>query len=121
MPITDPEWSSIAALAENVSKTISGRRIDFFKTGTVVKRDVANKLVWVDEFANQAIPIVGFDYEVKYYDEGSSGIVSVKKAIVTVAVPKVGQKVLVGFEMGLRRLPRCLGVLQGTNWIDPEG
>lgn len=38
----------------------------------------------------------------------------------TVRMPKVGQMVLVAREMGTNRLPRCLGVIQGRNWIAPE-
>jgi hypothetical protein len=38
----------------------------------------------------------------------------------TVRVPKVGDTVLVARELGTRRLPRCLGILQGKNWISAE-
>jgi microcystin-dependent protein len=42
--------------------------------------------------------------------------VELKKPITTVVLPKKGDTVLVAREMGTRRLPRCLGVLQSIDY-----
>lgn len=118
--ITEPEWNSIAAMAEKVAIQVSGRRSEYFRTGTVVKRDEVNRLVWIEDFANDPLPLVAFDYEVKYYDTDANGNLIARKAKVTPVVPKVGQTVVIAYESGLSRLPRCIGVLLGQNWIETE-
>lgn len=132
MPITEPEWLSISSMIEKIVRRIVGTRADFFVTGKVIKTDVKNKCIYMKEFGDQPIPIVGFDHEVKYYDESPRGtdygaagsnakyITRVKTAKISVVVPKRGDTVLVAREMGTRRLPRCLGVIQGKKWIVPE-
>jgi hypothetical protein len=119
-------------MIERVTGEFAGRRDLYFVTGTVIKRDVPNKCVYLREFGDQAVPVVGFNYTVKYYDETPNGTTAVtagnsqpyktrvKTVTVDVEIPKVGQTVLVAREMGTRRLPRCLGVLQGKNWIEAE-
>jgi hypothetical protein len=120
MPISEPEWNSIRTFVERICAQVSGRRSEFFETGTVSKRDEVNRLIWLKGFSDDPIPIVDFEHEVKYYDTDADGNVAVKKAKVTTVVPKVGQTVLVAYEMGTSRLPRCLGVVQGKNWIVTE-
>jgi hypothetical protein len=117
--ISEGEWASIRALVEKVSTQVTGGRRNFI-SDKVVKRDVTKKLVWLSQFGNQPIPIVGFDYEVKYYDTNSSGTVNPKKTTISPAVPDVGDTVLVVLEMGEQSLPRCLGKIQGRNWVLPE-
>lgn len=128
MTISDQEWASIAELAENVSKRVSGRAGDHFITSKVIKNDPANMLVWIRELPQIAIPIFTFDYNVTYYDESprDTGLsfggykVYTKKAKVSPVCPKVGDIVLVAREMGSDRLPRCLGVLRSSNFADDE-
>lgn len=131
MPITEPEWESIAKLAAKVAADVAGNRRDFFVTGKVIKVDEKNKCVYLQEFGSQPIPLVGFDYEVTIYDEtprgantttvGTAADVKIlkKKVKVAVVMPKRGQNVLVARELGTSRIPRCLGVIQGKNWITP--
>lgn len=119
MPISEPEWLSITKLAEKVAARVSGKKDDYFVTGKVLKVDEKNRCVYMREFGDQAIPIVGFDYEVKYYDDNGTSV-SAKKVIAKAVMPKRGDTVLVAREMGTNRLPRCLGVLQGKNWIVAE-
>lgn len=123
MPITDGEWVSIRTMIES----IAGKKGEYFVTGDVIKRDVDNKLVWLAEFGDQPIPIVAFDYKVKYYDstitvdfagQTTGTQVTPKTVIAEVQVPQVGDTVIVARELGVNRLPRCLGVLKGKNWID---
>lgn len=123
MPITDGEWISIRTMIES----IAGKKGEYFVTGDVIKRDVDNKLVWLAEFGDQPIPIVAFDYKVKYYDstvtvdfagQTTGTQVTPKTVIAEVQVPQVGDTVIVAKELGVNRLPRCLGVLKGKNWID---
>jgi hypothetical protein len=118
--ISEPEWNSIRTFVERICSDISGRREQYFATGKVSKRDVENKLIWVKGFSDDPIPVVGFEYEVKYYDTDADGNVNVKKARVSPVVPHIGQTVFVAYEMGVSRLPRCLGVVQGTNWVTSE-
>jgi hypothetical protein len=132
MPISEAEWLSISTMIEKVVKQVVGKRADYFVTGKVIKVDIPNKCVFLKEFGDQAIPIVGFDYTVKYYDETPNGTntstvgtsanyrTTVKTANAKVVMPKKGDLVLVARELGIRRLPRCLGVIQGKNWITAE-
>lgn len=132
MPISEPEWLSIATMVEKIIRRVVGTKADYFVTGKVLQADKKNKCIFMEEFGDQPIPIVAFDYEVKYYDEtpkgtayGESGSdasykTAVKTAKVTPVMPKRGDIVLVAREMGTRRMPRCLGVIQGKNWIVPE-
>ena len=132
MPITEPEWASIAAMVEKLIQQMSGSKTSFFTTGKVVKSDKLNKCVYLTEFGDQPIPVVGFDYEITYYDQtpaGTNAPASGQSSPYTtrahtvqarVVVPKVGDTVFVAREMGTRRLPRCLGVIQGIKWILPE-
>jgi hypothetical protein len=118
--IDEREWAVIRRMVESVSGKISGRRQDFFITGTVVKSDLQNNLIWIKEFGDQPIPVVGFDYDVTYYDTDNTGVVRKKTARVKVHVPRRGETVLVARELGIQRLPRCLGVIQGQGWIQGE-
>lgn len=97
-----------------------GKKGEYFITGTVIKRDEATKVVWLAEFGDQAIPLVALDYEVKFYDTDQTGKVIQKFAKVRPLVPQVGQTVVVARELGSRRLPRLIGVLEGTGWISTE-
>lgn len=129
--ITEPEWASIRTLIEIVAAEMSGNR-NFFTTGKVIKRDETKKLVWIEDFGDQPIPIIGFDHEIEYYDETPKGTIAVvaggaspykvvkKKVKVKTLVPKIGDTVVVARELGSRRLPRCLGVIQGKGWIVAE-
>lgn len=123
--ISEGEWESIVNLFNRLIK----KKGEYFVTGKVTKRDEKRKLIWLNEFGDQAIPIVCFDYEINYYDETPSDTNTTavgaaaqfktkkKKVISKVMVPKVGQTVVVAREFGTRRLPRCLGVIQGQGWI----
>jgi len=132
MPITEPEWQSVAAMIERKIMQMTGLRSNNFITGKVIKRDVPNKCVYLKDFGDQAIPVVGFNYTVKYYDETPNGTTAVssgsaqpyktrvKTVTVDVVVPNVGDIVAVLCEMGTHRLPRCIGVIQGKNWLVAE-
>lgn len=120
-------------MIETVAADISGAR-NFFTTGKVIKRNVAKKLVWLEDFGDQPIPLVAFSYQVKYYDEtpnntnvptvGSASPFTTRTKTVTaeVQVPKIGDTVLVARELGTRRLPRCLGVILAKpgDWLVAE-
>lgn len=114
MPITEGEWASIRAMAEQVAVEVSGTRKDYFVMGKVIKRDPVKNLIWMTEFGDQPIPLFSFDYEVFYY---AGTPLRKKTAKVKPACPKIGQTVLVAREMGLNRLPRCLGVLRSKGFV----
>jgi len=130
--ITEQEFGTIADMVEKIISQQVGKKTDYFITAKVLKVDVANKCIYLEEFGDQAIPIISFNYEVTYYDQtpagtnyGTSGTSAAfttraKTVDVKLKMPKVGQRVLVAREMGADRLPRCLGVILGTNWIAPE-
>lgn len=114
MPISDGEWVSIRALVES----LVGKKGEYLVTGEVIKRNTDDKTVFLAEFGDQPIPVVAFDYRVKYYDTDETGTVNVRNVIAEVQVPQIGDTVIVARELGVNRLPRCLGVLKGKNWID---
>jgi hypothetical protein len=74
--------------------------------GKVVKRDESRKLVWLSEFGDQPIPLVGFNGTAKVYIQGVVKLLKIKHE-----VPKVGQTVVVLRQLGSRRLPKCVGVV----------
>jgi len=126
--ISEEEWNSIMeSIQLEIGKRI-GRRQDYFILAKVIKRDDKKNLVWVAELGDQPIPILAFDYQVKYHDNTTSGSTPaegaalpmhsvVKKADVKVLCPKVGELVLIAREMGSDFYPRCLGVIHSRNWI----
>lgn len=117
MPITEGEWASISAL---IQRHVGFGGKNHYFTAEVIKTDPANKLIWVKELGSQAIPLVGLDYDVKYYDTDGTGAVTVRNARISPAVPSVGDPVFIVLELGSHSLPRCLGVIQGTNWRTRE-
>lgn len=118
--ITEQEWNSIRSVVERIATEVAGRRTEWFQTGRVIKRDENNRLVWIKGMGHTAIPIVGFNYDVRYYDTDEEGKAIVRNARAKIVVPKVGEIVLVAFELGSTRLPRCLGVVQGKNYLETE-
>jgi hypothetical protein len=107
-------------MAAKIAADVLGRRDEFFNTCVVSKADEENRLIWLKGFSNDPIPIVAFEYEVKYFDTDRHGKIITRTAKVMPLVPKVGQTVLVAYELGVSRLPRCLGVILGKNWITSE-
>ena len=130
--ISDGEWTSIRTLIERVIVQQIGTRNDYFVSGKVIKRDEKNKLVWLAEFGDQAIPLLYFDSQVFVYDESPRGtkvpalnsnspyMTYKKKLKIETLVPQIGDIVLVAREFGINRAPRCLGVFQSKNWADTE-
>jgi hypothetical protein len=128
MPLEDAEWQSITEHVEQIVRQVAGRAGDHIFLDRVIKNDTDNNLVWVTELGDTPIPLFTFDYDITYYDESPRGTglsfggykVFTKKAKVRVKCPRVGEVVLIAREMGVNRLPRCLGVLQSFNFITDE-
>jgi hypothetical protein len=128
MAIEEPEWESIRQFCVKIVEQTAGRAGDHFFTDKVIKNDTKKNLVWVKELGDTPIPLFSFDYQVKYYDESPRGTglsfgaykVYAKFAKVKVICPKVGEVVLIAREMGMNRLPRCLGVLRSTGFVTEE-
>lgn len=133
MALSHDDWREI-------SKFINGllaRQGEYFVQGVVVKNDPIKKLVWLKEFGDQPIPCIAFDYQVKYYYEAPTGNTTAVGAAVNkvttsrktkpytneveILVPKVGETVLVAQHLGSRRLPKCLGVIQSTDYVRAGG
>jgi hypothetical protein len=125
--IEEGEWTSITEHVIKLIQQVAGRASDHFFVDTVVKNDTSQNLVWVTELGDTPIPLFTFDYDVKYYDESPRGTglsfggykVYPKVAKTKVRCPKIGDSVLVAREMGQNRLPRCLGVLRSTGFVEP--
>lgn len=97
-----------------------------FTQGKVVKNDPVKKLVWLKEFGDTPIPLIGFDYQVKYFYEDMTGKTKTRKTVagskeVEILVPKIGDTVLVARHMGSRRLPKCLGVIKSKGYVRSAG
>jgi hypothetical protein len=103
------------AIMEAVRSEQMPREITF---GKVTKHDVGNKVVWVEEFGDTAIPLAAFAYGFSYYDTDETGAVNKRYdqsgADTHVVVPRVGQVVVIANPWGNGRFPVCLGVIQST-------
>ena len=121
MAFSQSEWNAIEQLVNRMLTSVG----EPFIQGKVVKNDPVRKLVWLKEFGDTPIPLIAFDYQVKYYDQDSLGVTRVKKTPayskdVDILVPKVGQTVLVAQHFGTQRLPKCLGVIKSRNFVQSE-
>jgi hypothetical protein len=119
------DWREI----QNFVSRLLGEQGEPFTQGVVVKNDVVNKLVWLKEFGDQPIPLIAFDYQVKYKFQNSVGLTYenpigqtvIEKTQpytkdVEILTPRVGDMVLVARHLGSRRLPKCLGVVKSENY-----
>jgi hypothetical protein len=97
--------------------------------GRVIKRDVKNRLIWLAEFGDTPIPIVAFTQKIRYYDSETTGAtptsgaalpntVKIREAIVEIEVPQIGQVAVILRQLGVRRLPKCLGIIQSTGFVE---
>lgn len=112
MPLTEDDFASVKTLVERIISDIGQP----FVTGKVIKRDEARSLIWLAEVGDQPIPCVAFNFNVSTYPEVGGKIVR-RDVTTKVIVPKVGATVLVAFERGTRRLPRCIGEIQSLDYI----
>lgn len=118
-------WNAITDL---VRRQEAPAEISFHQ---VKKRDLAKKVIWVEEFGETGIPLVSFDSNFSYWAmRGSGNLVLTKIQDTTpdqtdpalrtnLLVPRVGQMVAILNPSGNRRFPICVGVLQsalGTYW-----
>ena len=105
MALNEREWDSIYAA---IRSTNPQNEVVY---GRVVKRNVAKKVIYLSEFGDQPIPLVALNAVAHVYDETPTGV---KKKTVKIEfeVPKVGELVVVLRQMGERRLPKCVGVVQ---------
>jgi hypothetical protein len=122
MSLDKNDWREIMSFVEKRMASLG----ESFIQGKVVKNDTINKLVWLKELGDQPIPLVGFDYQVKYNYVNSSGQTVIKKTTahsgdVEMLTPRVGDIVLVALHLGSRRLPKCLGVIKSTNYVRAGG
>lgn len=120
MPFTDSDWN---AIQEFVNRLLS-RSGDAFVQGKVVRSDSARKVVWLKEFGDVPIPLVAFDYQVRFRYKETTGTTTVAKTDpysddVEILTPRVGDIVLVAQQFGTRRLPKCLGVIKSKRYVEP--
>lgn len=122
MTLTHSDWREIQKEVNRLIAQVG----EPFVQGEVVKNDQANRLVWLKEFGDQPIPMISFDYQVKYYYQNPAGnmVPRTTKAHtkeVEILVPRIGEIVLVARHMGSRRLPKCLGVIKSTDYVRAGG
>jgi hypothetical protein len=110
--LTDRDFASIYEVLEKQPSINS-----LLLTTKVIRRDETKKLIWVNELGTQPVPLIGFDFNVKYYDTNASGAVIEKVAKISIEVPHIGDTVLIAMERGTKRLPRCLGKIQSRDYI----
>lgn len=118
MALNNTDWREI----QKFVVSLLAQQGEYFTQGVVVKNDQVKKLVWLKEFGDQPIPLIAFDYQVKYYYRDGAGNMVPKKTPahtkdVEILVPRVGDMVLVARHMGSRRLPKCLGVIKSTGYV----
>jgi hypothetical protein len=99
--------------------------------GEVIRRDIKHRLVWIDEFGDQPIPLVGFNYNVPVLDVEPLGsivdpdldiqMIPRQRAFSgNVIVPQIGEVVLVLRQFGRNRLPHCIGTALSTVNYSPD-
>lgn len=86
-------------------------------TVSVATATATNQNTGGDGAHNNLPPYIRMAYIIKV----SGSVVTEKKAKISVSVPMPGEIVLVALERGTNRLPRCLGKLQGKNFIMSTG
>jgi hypothetical protein len=123
MALDSEDFASIANLVELEVGRLIGRRRDTFIVCAVKRRDQRKKLVWVREFGDQPIPLVGFRQIIEYYDESPRGTVcsfmTYRKTGITMGmfVPEIDDLVLIVRDMGYDGHPYCLGVIESVDYI----
>lgn len=119
MALSAQDWQQIQ---EFVNRIIS-KTGEAFIQGKVVKSDPTRRVVWLREFGDTPIPLIGFDYRVKYRYKETDGTTTVAKTKphsddVEILTPRVGDTVLVAQQFGTRRLPKCLGVIKSVRYVE---
>jgi len=115
------QWRSI----EEFVNRIFSKRGEPFVQGVVIKTDPVRKVVFLKEFGHTPVPLVAFHMQVKYSYKEPSGSTTIKTTRaysneVEILTPRVGDTVLVAQHYGVRRLPKCLGVIQSTSYVEVE-
>jgi len=120
--ITNSDWR---AIQEFVDKRVT-RGGEPFVQATVIRVNQTNKTIFCKEFGDTPIPLLSFDYQVKYMFKETTGAVTIKTTKahseeVEVLVPRVGDTVLIAQHFGSRRLPKCLGVIKSQHFVETGG
>lgn len=120
--LSQSDWREIESFVNRIITRVG----EPFIQGKVIKVDKARKVVFLKEFGDTPIPIIGFDYRVKYSFKEPSGTTTIRhtkaySSEVEILVPQVGDIVLVAQHFGTRRLPKCLGVVKSKRYIEVSG
>lgn len=96
---------------------------------TVTRRDKDNMLIWVEDFGELSIPLVGLVTGFEYFDLSDLGDTlrfdATYRATKTYSLgifkdnpelPKLGDRVILLVPFGVERFPMCLGVIQSKNY-----
>jgi hypothetical protein len=120
--LTNSDWRAIEEFVNRMTSKIG----EPFVQAIVLKTDAARRVIFVKEFGDTPIPIIGLDYQVKYSYKEPSGATTIKKTKahseeVEILVPRVGETVLIAQHFGSKRLPKCLGVIKSKRFIETDG
>jgi hypothetical protein len=96
--IQQEEWASIRALVDDAFR----KRGSEITQGTVIKRDEQRRVVWVKEFGDDPIPVVGHGTEAYVMQGGTRKTITIPPAI-----PDVGETIIIGMVGGF---PKCLAI-----------
>lgn len=102
--LSDADFESIFQAIQN------GQTPHEIVYGKVVSRDERRKLIKIESFGDQWIPLVGLRQKVTYYDTTPTGVKE-KSATIEPQVPAVGETAVILRQMGERRLGKCVGVV----------
>jgi hypothetical protein len=114
--LDEADWESIYRA---INSAVTPSEIVY---GRVIKRDTKRLLIWIKEFGDQPIPLVGFNGIVSHFDTIPEGNIvdegldvdmkTVKKTQwIEHEVPRIGQTAVVLRQFGRRRLPKCIGII----------
>lgn len=116
MKATDLAPSIWNALFDQIERSKTAREIYFAK---VTKADKTRKLIWVQDFGDLPIPLIGHNFSFSHYDTQANGTLKKREDktqtnptyLVEVVTPKVGQMAVILDPWGAKRYPVCIGVI----------
>ena len=103
MPILQEEWASIQAAIEDSFR----KRGTEITQGIVIKRDEEHRQVWLKEFGDDPVHVIGFPSRMYVMQNGSR-----KEVAIPPTVPKVGETVIVAMVGGY---PYAIGIQEAES------
>ncbi len=114
MPLDQRDWRRIQNLIDELARA----QPDYFSQDKVISVDEHRHVVFVKSFGDQPIPLFAFEYDVNTLDTLKNGKTKMRHTVAKPRMPKKGDTVLIARHMGSRRLPKCIGILQSTHFVE---